>query len=101
MTRTPGTPRVAQRSETGGSGPTRPSVRTRRLIDIDEVASLLGVTVRHVRRLVAERRIPYVKWGGLLRFDAAAVNAWVEDKTVAPAFGKVLPPHRARNRLRA
>ncbi len=31
------------------------------LIDIAAVAARLGVQVRHVRRLVYERRIPYVK----------------------------------------
>ncbi|MGE0796418.1 MAG: helix-turn-helix domain-containing protein, partial [Acidimicrobiia bacterium] len=43
------------------------------LIDIATVAERLGVEVRHVRRLVAERRIPYIKWGHLLRFDPADV----------------------------
>jgi len=33
------------------------------LIDITVVARRLGVQVRHVRRLVHERRIPYVKTG--------------------------------------
>ena len=97
MSRTSDTPTVGQPSLIGASRSTRPSVRTRRLIDINEVASVLGVTVRHVRRLVLERRIPYVKWGGLLRFDAAAVSTWVEDKSVAPAYGKALPSRRARN----
>ena len=32
-----------------------------RLLDIDEVADSLGVSHRYVRRLVAERRIPFVK----------------------------------------
>ena len=48
----------------------------RRLMTIAEVAELLGVTVRHVRRLVAERRIPFVKWGHLLRFDPDEIEAW-------------------------
>ena len=46
------------------SGPTR-------LLNISEVANKLGVDVRHVRRLVHEKRIPYIKWGHLLRFDPA------------------------------
>jgi len=33
------------------------------------VANRLGVGVRHVRRLVQEGRIPFVKWGHPLRFD--------------------------------
>lgn len=49
-----------------------------RLLSISEVAEALGVEVRHVRRLVHERRIPYVKWGHLLRFDPTDVAAWVD-----------------------
>ena len=33
--------------------------RSRPLMDISELAEYLGVSVRHIRRLVAERRIPY------------------------------------------
>ena len=47
------------------------------LVDIEYVARYLGVTVRHVRRLVAERRIPFVKWGRLLRFDLREIAEWV------------------------
>lgn len=34
-----------------------------RYVDINGLAEYLGVTVRHIRRLVAEDRIPYIKWG--------------------------------------
>lgn len=51
---------------------------TKRLLNIGEVAEMLGVEVRHVRRLVAERRIPLIKWGHLLRFDPADIEAWLE-----------------------
>lgn len=47
------------------------------------VAVRLGVTVRHVRRLVAERRIPHLKWGHLLRFDPVEVEAWLEEARIA------------------
>ncbi len=50
----------------------------RRFLDIEEVARLLGVGVRHVRRLVADRRIPYLKWGHLLRFDPVEIDAWLD-----------------------
>ncbi|MGH9057822.1 MAG: excisionase family DNA-binding protein [Acidimicrobiales bacterium] len=49
-----------------------------RLLNIDEVAGHPGVTARHVRRLVAERRIPYLKVGRFVRFDPAAVAAWLD-----------------------
>jgi excisionase family DNA binding protein len=56
--------------------------RLPRLLDIESVADSLGVSVRHVRRLVAERRIPFVKWGKLLRFDAAEVARWLDAQRV-------------------
>ena len=49
------------------------------MIDLEEVARRLGVNQRHVRRLVAERRIPFVKWGHLLRFDPITIDAWVDE----------------------
>ena len=55
------------------------------LVDIDWVATRLGVTVRHVRRLVAERRIPFVKWGHLLRFDPEEIEAWIDGARKPPA----------------
>jgi excisionase family DNA binding protein len=52
------------------------------LLDIDGVAEHLGVNERHVRRLVAERRIPFVKWGHLLRFDPAEISVWLDRQRV-------------------
>jgi excisionase family DNA binding protein len=53
------------------------------LLSIDELAEHLGVTVRHVRRLVAERRVPYLKVGRLVRFDPAEITAWLNGRRVA------------------
>lgn len=49
-----------------------------RLLAINELAIQLGTSVRHLRRLVAERRIPFVKLGGKLRFDSAEVAGWID-----------------------
>ena len=54
------------------------------LVDISAIADHLNVSVRHVRRLVAERRIPYVKWGNLLRFDPIAVSEWLNSNAITP-----------------
>lgn len=48
------------------------------LWDVEAVARRLGVQARHVRRLVAERRIPFLKWGHLLRFDPVEIDAWLD-----------------------
>ena len=55
------------------------------LADIAWVARRLGVKVRHVRRLVSERRIPFVKWGHLLRFDPTEIEAWIDGLRRPPA----------------
>jgi excisionase family DNA binding protein len=52
------------------------------LLDITAVAEHLGVTPRHIRRLVSERRIPFVKWGHLIRFDPDEVAAWLQSARV-------------------
>jgi excisionase family DNA binding protein len=54
------------------------------LVDIDDVAHWLGTSSRHVRRLVAEKRVPYVKVGHFVRFDPKDIALWIEDQKVAP-----------------
>ena len=55
-----------------------------RLLNVGELAERLGVTERHVRRLVHERRIPFVKWGHLVRFDPHDVAEWLDSARVDP-----------------
>lgn len=50
------------------------------LIDIVRLADLLGVGERCVRRMVAERRVPTVKVGRLVRFDLADIRQWLEER---------------------
>ena len=59
----------------------------KQLLAIAQVAHLLNVEVRHVRRLVHERRIPFIKWGHLLRFDPDEIEAWVEAYKQQPRRG--------------
>ena len=58
--------------------PTATSPERLPLLDLPAVAERLGVNQRHVRRLVAERRIPYLKWGHLLRFDPVELEVWLD-----------------------
>ena len=39
---------------------------------------------RHIRRLVHERRIPFIKWGHLIRFDPVEVQAWLDECRYEP-----------------
>jgi excisionase family DNA binding protein len=56
------------------------------LMNIDQLAQRLGITVRHVRRLVAERRVPYLKVGKLVRFDSAEIAAWLDSRRQPQGF---------------
>ena len=69
-----------------------------RLLTIGEVAEYLGVTERHVRRLVAERRIPFVKWGHLLRFDAEEIATRIDAarRPVGRETGRPAEPRKIR-----
>lgn len=60
------------------------------LLTLDQLAERLGTTVRYVR-LVAERRVPFVKVGGLVRFDPADIDTWLQDHRSTP----VEPSQRA------
>lgn len=55
-----------------------------RLLTVDQVAELLGTTIRFPRRLIEERRIAYVKVGRHVRIPERAVAAFIEANTVAP-----------------
>jgi excisionase family DNA binding protein len=51
---------------------------------VAQVAELLGTTERFPRRLIAERRIAFVKVGRHMRIPANAVGAFIEAHTVQP-----------------
>lgn len=68
------------------------------LIDVNELAHRLGTTERHIRRLVFERRIPYVKVGRLVRFEPRAIERWLDEQR--RHADTLTFPSRARARLR-
>ncbi len=61
---------------------TATTTERRPLMDLPTVAKYLGVSERHIRRLVQERRIPFIKSGHPLRFDPDEIDAWVDTKRV-------------------
>ena len=53
------------------------------LLDIAAAAEKLGCNERFMRRLVQERRIPFVKLGGTkVRFSLRELDQWVEGQRV-------------------
>ncbi len=65
-----------------------PHVGKTQLISVEQLADELGVSVRYVRRIVAERRISYVKVGHLIRFQGDEVQRWVEANRVDALTGR-------------
>ena len=68
-------------TETRRPGPPAPPAH-RRLVDIDVLAEWLATSPRHIRRLVAERRVPFVKVGHFIRFDPDDITLWIEEQKV-------------------
>jgi len=63
--------------------PDRNPLALPQLLDMSELAARLSTTERHVRRLVDERRIPFVRVGRFIRFDPAQVAAWLDEQVGA------------------
>ena len=55
-----------------------------RLLDIKTLTSeeWLNTTERQVRRLIADKKIPYVKVGHFVRFDPAEIRKWIDSSRV-------------------
>ncbi|AZP19240.1 helix-turn-helix domain-containing protein [Streptomyces aquilus] len=57
---------------------------TDRYLSVDQVAELLGTSVRFPRRLIEERRIRYVKLGRHVRIPESVVEEFIRSRTVEP-----------------
>ena len=60
------------------------AVRVERLLTVTEVADLLGTTERFPRRLIAERRIRFVRIGRHVRIPESAVREFITAGLVQP-----------------
>ena len=54
------------------------------LLTIPEVARLLKLSVPSVRRLQQQRRIPFFKVGGTIRFNKSDVATYLMNRRVEP-----------------
>lgn len=54
------------------------------MLTVPEVAERLGTSQRFVRRLIAERRIPYTKLGRHVRIEDTDVDAFIAAGRVEP-----------------
>jgi excisionase family DNA binding protein len=54
------------------------------LLTVEQAAERLGTTARFPRRLIAERRIAFVKVGRHVRITESALDAYIDGNTVQP-----------------
>lgn len=50
------------------------------LLDTPAVAEQLGVSVSAVRKMIHQRRIPFLKVGKLVRFRRSEIEAWLDER---------------------
>ncbi|MFE2088722.1 excisionase family DNA-binding protein [Streptomyces sp. NPDC059460] len=54
------------------------------LLTVDQAAERFGTIARFPRRLIAERRIAFVKVGSHVRIKESVLEAYIEGNTVQP-----------------
>ncbi|MEV8331962.1 excisionase family DNA-binding protein [Streptomyces niveus] len=66
-----------------------------RLLSVAQAADRLGTTERFPRRLIAERRVTFVKVGRHVRVSEGALAAFIDANTVQPVRRRRLRYRRA------
>ena len=66
----------------------------RNLLTTRQVAEILQIHLNSRYRLVYQKRIPFTKVSGMLRFDPDALEKWIQE-------GKVEPKDQGSNGTRA
>lgn len=63
---------------------------TKQLMNIGELSKRIGVSVNTIYSWVAQRKIPFVKICGTLRFDVGDIERWIDASKEEPADFKKL-----------
>jgi excisionase family DNA binding protein len=61
---------------------------------VRELAEILHLSQRQIYKLAATNQIPHFRIGASVRFDAAAVSVWLEERAIMPAVRR--PPSLVR-----
>ena len=54
----------------------------RRLLNVEELSELTGLSKNTIYCWVSQRRIPFVKCGRLTKFDVQKIEKWIEENSV-------------------
>ena len=71
----------------------------RSAMTVREIAEVLHLSQREIYKLAATNRIPHFRIGASVRFDAAAVAVWLEEKSVMASTASSTYPVRERRRI--
>jgi len=63
------------------------------LLNPRQLSKVLGLSVGHVYRLVEQRRVPFCRIGGSVRFRVEAIDGWIRRQEVV-TVGQVLRARR-------
>ena len=55
----------------------------RRYLNINELSDYVGIPKSTLYVWVCQKRLPYAKIGGHLRFDLQAIDGWIKTRSVA------------------
>jgi len=54
----------------------------RRLLNVQELSELTGLSKNTIYCWVSQRRIPFVKCGRLTKFDVQKIEKWIEENSI-------------------
>lgn len=54
--------------------------KTRKILNIKELAEYLNCSVAMIRKLIYNNDIPYFKMGAIYQFDMDIINRWIINK---------------------
>ena len=55
-----------------------------KLLNIEEAAALLNISVKTIYGLTCAKKVPYIKIGARVLFDPDEIKAWIESQKVKP-----------------
>jgi excisionase family DNA binding protein len=55
-----------------------------KLLTLDEAVALLQVSKPTLYRFTSQRKIPFIKIGGSIRFNEVKLVQWLEEQTIVP-----------------
>ncbi len=59
-----------------------------KLLSIKETSEIIGLKIPTIYKYVCCRKIPFIKIGGRVLFDAEKLKAWIQQKSIDPIDAK-------------